>query len=70
MARRGDGLVLRGKTYWLDFTHMGQRHQVRLGRNISKSVAREFAQDERVDSEWGKGHWRKEAPGFVFRDGR
>jgi hypothetical protein len=47
MARRGDGLVLRGKTYWLDFTHMGQRHQVRLGRNISRSVAQEFAQDER-----------------------
>ena len=43
MPRRGDGLVLRGKTWWLDFSHQGQRHQVRLGRNISRTVARELA---------------------------
>lgn len=48
MARRGDGLVLRGKTWWLNFIHLGRRYQVRLGRNITKSVAREFAQDERA----------------------
>ena len=47
MARRGDGLVLRGKTWWLDFTHMGQRHQARLGKNISKTVAGELATVER-----------------------
>jgi len=48
MARKGDGLVLRGKTWWLDFTHMGERHQVRLGRNINRTVARELASVERA----------------------
>src|SRR5262245_50542990 len=48
MARRGDGLVLRGKTWWLDFTHMGQRHQSRLGRNVSRTVARALAAVERA----------------------
>jgi hypothetical protein len=37
MARRGDGLYQRGKTWWLDFTHKGRRHVVRLGRGISPS---------------------------------
>src|SRR5262245_33750340 len=48
MARRGDGLVLRGKTWWLDFTHMGQRHQSRLGKNVSRTVAGELAAVERA----------------------
>jgi hypothetical protein len=34
MARRGDGLVLRGKTWWLDFTFRWIRHQSRLGMDI------------------------------------
>lgn len=33
MARRGDGIYLRGKTWWLDFTHRSARHIVRLGRH-------------------------------------
>jgi len=48
MPRRGDGLVLRGKSWWLDFSHQGIRHQARLGRNISKTVARELAVVERA----------------------
>ena len=36
-------LVLRGRTWWLDFRHMGERHQVRLGRNISRTTAAELA---------------------------
>jgi integrase len=43
MARRGDGISRRGETWWLDFSHQGKRHYVRLGRLISKSVARELA---------------------------
>ena len=43
MARQGDAIHLRGKTWWLDFRHRGQRHQVRLGSNINKSVAKELA---------------------------
>ncbi len=37
MPRRGDGLVLGGKTWWLDFSH---QDQARLGKNISRTVAR------------------------------
>jgi hypothetical protein len=29
MARRGDGIYLRGKTWWLDFVHRGERHVLR-----------------------------------------
>lgn len=31
MARRGDGIYLRGKTWWLDFRHNGKRYVVRFG---------------------------------------
>jgi hypothetical protein len=48
MPRRGDGLVLRGKTWMLDFRHMGQCYQKRLGKNISRTVARELASVERA----------------------
>src|SRR2546426_4758689 len=47
MARRGDGIYQRGKTWWLDFTHEEKRHYVRLGRNISKTVAGEIAKVKR-----------------------
>jgi hypothetical protein len=47
MARRGKGLVLRGKTWWLDFTFRGIRHQNRFGKSINKTVAGELAAVER-----------------------
>lgn len=31
MARRGDGIYLRGKTWWLDLVHRGKRHVSKLG---------------------------------------
>src|SRR5439155_3357382 len=37
-----------GKTWWLDFTHRGQRHVVRLGKNISRTVAGELARVQRA----------------------
>ena len=43
MARRGDAIYLRGKTWRLDFRHEGKRYAVRLGKGISKSVAAEIA---------------------------
>jgi integrase len=43
MARRGDGLYLRGKTWYLDSTHRHKRHISRLGAHISRSAARELA---------------------------
>ena len=43
MARQGDGIYLRGSTWWLDFRHHGQRYQKRLGSGIKKTVAKELA---------------------------
>jgi len=45
--RRGDGLYLRGRTWWLDFTHRGERHVARLGKNISRTGAGELARVQR-----------------------
>ena len=47
MARRGDALYLRGKTCYLDCNINGTRHQNRLGKSISRSVALELAQVQR-----------------------
>lgn len=46
--RRGDGIYLRGHTWMLDIFHNGQRHAVRLGKLISRSVAKELAAVERA----------------------
>ena len=43
MARQGDGIYLRGSTWWLDFRYKGQRYQERLGSGIKKTVAKELA---------------------------
>lgn len=55
MARKGDGLYLRGsgekatKTWWLDFRRDGTRHVARIGKGISRTVARELASVKRAD---------------------
>ena len=54
MARKGDGLYLRGKddkatrVWWLDFRHHGTRHVAKIGKGISRSVARELASLKRA----------------------
>ena len=48
MARHGDGIYLRGRTWWLDFRHDGERHVVRIGKNINRTSAREIAQVKRA----------------------
>lgn len=48
MARRGDGIYQRGRTWWLDFVHRGERHVARIGSNINRTVAKEIAQVERA----------------------
>jgi integrase len=48
MARRGDGIYQRGPTWWLDFTHEGQRHIARLGKGINRTVAGEIARVKRA----------------------
>ena len=36
MARPGDSICLRGRTWWLDFIHDGRRHVARLGKDINR----------------------------------
>ncbi len=65
MARRGDGLYLRGKTWYLDCCINGTRHQRRLGKGIPRSVAGELAQVQRaaiLKGEAGIGKKRKDLP--------
>jgi len=63
MARRGDGIYLRSNTWWLDFVHQGQRHVVRVGKGINRTVAREIASVKRagiLKGEAGIGRKRKD----------
>jgi integrase len=48
MARSGDGIYKRGNGWRLDFIYQGQRNVRGLGRNISKSVAKEIAAVKRA----------------------
>lgn len=48
MARSGDGLALRGRTWYLDIRVNGRRYAMRLGKDISRSVARELASVKRA----------------------
>ena len=71
MARRGDAIYLRGKTWWLDFTHQGQRHAIRLGRNINRTAAGEIASVKRAEilkGEAGIGRKRKDLSFEKARD--
>ena len=63
MARKGDGLYLRGKSWYLDTRINGQRHAVRLGKNISRTVAKELASVKRgsiLKGEVGIGRKKKD----------
>src|SRR5947209_3191428 len=65
MARRGDALYLLNRTWWLDFIHEGKRHAVRIGKNISRTVAGEIAVTRRgqiLKGEVGIGRKRKDLP--------
>lgn len=48
MARKGDGLYLRGTVWYLDFRHRGKRNREPLGSDISRTVARELATIKRA----------------------
>jgi|ERR1043165_6831459 hypothetical protein len=48
MARHGDGLYLRGQTWYLDCRIDGKRHVVKLGKRIKRSVAGELADVKRA----------------------
>jgi integrase len=48
MARKGDGIILRGRSWYLDVRIAGMRYKRRLGKSISRSVALELAQVQRA----------------------
>src|ERR1051325_1067572 len=48
MARHGDGLYLRGQTWYLDCRIDGKRHVAKLGKHIKRSVASELADVKRA----------------------
>jgi hypothetical protein len=63
-------LYLRGKTWYLDACINGTRHQRRLGKGITRSVALELAQVQRgaiLKGELGIG---KKAKDLTFDDAR
>jgi len=65
MARRGDGIYLRSKTWWLDFTDQGKRHYIRLGKIINRTAAGELAMAKRaaiLKGEAGIGKKQKDLP--------
>ena len=65
MARRGDGIYKRGKTWWLDFVHRGERHVERIGKGINRTVVGEIASVRRgaiLKGDAGIGRKRKDLP--------
>jgi integrase len=63
MARHGDGLYLRGQTWYLDCRINGARHVIKLGKNIKRTVAGELANVKRaaiLKGEAGIGKKRKD----------
>jgi len=70
MRRKGDGIISRGKgrlkTWWLDCRINGQRHQVRLGKGITRSVAEELAIDARSRILRGEAGIRKKRKDLGF----
>ena len=69
MARKGDGLYLRGSTWYLDCRIDGARHVVKLGKGISRTVAGELATVKRaaiLKGEAGIGKKRKVQVGWTI----
>lgn len=65
MARKGEGLYLRGSVWYLDCRISGVRHVVKLGKGIKRSVAGELATVARskiLKGEAGIGKKRKDIP--------
>jgi len=63
MARKGDGLYLRGQVWYLDARINGQRHVVRLGKGIKRTVAGELASVKRaaiLRGEYGIGKKKRD----------
>lgn len=70
MARRGDALYLRGKSWYLDCCINGVRHQRRLGKGITRSVALELARVQRAAILTGELGIGKKAKDLSFDEAR
>jgi integrase len=70
MARRGDALYLRGKTWYLNCSIKGTRYQRRLDKGISRSVALELAQVQRAAILKGELGIGKKAKDLAFAEAR
>ena len=71
MARKGDGLFLRGKTWILDCRIAGTRHVMKLGKGIRRTVAGELANVKRsgiLKGEAGIGRKKKDCTFSAARD--
>ncbi len=70
MARRGDAIYLRGKTWYLDCCINGTRYQRRLGKGITRSVALELATVERGKILRGEAGIGRKPKGLPFDEAR
>ena len=72
MARpySGNGIVLRRQTWWLDCRTNGVRHQRKLRKGISRSVALELSLKYRVEILSGNLGYGKKAKDLTFDEAR
>src|SRR5262245_38681047 len=70
MARRGDGLYLRGTTWYLDCRIDGRRHVVKLGKDIKRTVAGELANVKRAAILKGEAGIGKKKKDCTFDEAR
>ncbi|MEQ1794305.1 MAG: tyrosine-type recombinase/integrase [Nitrospira sp.] len=70
MARRGEGLYLRGRTWILDIRIAGIRHVITLGKGIKRSVASELADVKRAAILKGDAGIGKKKKDLAFNEAR
>jgi integrase len=66
MARHGDGLYLRGKSWYLDCRINGTRYVENLGKGISRTVAKELASIKRAAILKGEAGIRRKKADMSF----
>ena len=70
MARRGDGIYRRGKTWYFDAVINGVRYQQRLAKGIQRGVALELATIERHKILRGEAGIGKKHKDLLFKEAR
>lgn len=67
---RGNGIVLRRKTWWLDCVIQGVRYQRKLGKGISATAAHELSLKYRVEILSGNVGYGRKIKDLAFADAR